>query len=112
MHLYNRVISDIVPEKGKYHTSDDTPAPSVYTIEPSPEDVLFELLPSLLSIQLYHSLLEAKASEHSARMVAMKNASDKAEEMTKELTLDYNKARQSLITREMSEIIGGMEALQ
>jgi len=108
-----RVIKDIVPEKGKYaEVVEEKAAPTVYTIEPSPEEVLEELLPSLLSIQLYHSLLEAKASEHSARMVAMKNASDQAEEITKELTLDYNKARQSLITREMSEISGGMEALK
>jgi F-type H+-transporting ATPase subunit gamma len=61
---------------------------------------------------LYHSLLESKASEHSARMVAMKNATDKAKEVGKMLTLKYNKARQSVITREVSEITGGIEAMK
>jgi len=116
-----RVIKDIIPEKGKYAEGADkgsadeekgVSGPVVYTIEPSPEEVLEELLPSLLNIQLYHVLLEAKACEHSARMVAMKNASDKAQEMSKELTLKFNKARQSLITREISEIIGGVEAMK
>jgi len=115
------VIKDIIPEKGKYATGTDKGStdekkgisgPTVYTIEPSPEEVLEELLPSLLTIQLYHVLLEAKACEHSARMVAMKNASDKAEEMSQELTLEFNKSRQALITREVSEIIGGVEAMK
>ena len=87
--------------------------PSIlYTLEPDPEQVLRELLPDLLNIQIYHSLLESKASEHSARMVAMKSASDKARDLGKELTLDFNKARQAAITREVSEIIGGIEAMQ
>ena len=60
---------------------------------------------------MYHALVEAKASEHSARMVAMKNASDKAEEMSDDLNLEFNKERQTLITREVSEIIGGMEVM-
>jgi len=115
------VIKDIIPEKGKYAEGADKGSadeekrgggPTVYTIEPSPEEVLEELLPSLLNIQLYHILLEAKACEHSARMVAMKNASDKAQEMSQELTLEFNKSRQALITREVSEIIGGVEAMK
>ena len=72
---------------------------------------LDELLPFLLNIQVYHALIEAKASEHSARMVAMKNASDKAEEMSDDLSLLFNKERQTLITREVSEITGGMEVM-
>lgn len=107
-----KVISEIVPEKGKYRdikTEDKNPV--LYSVEPDSTEVLEELLPFLLNIQIYHSLLEAKASEHSARMVAMKNASDKARDMSKELNLEFNKARQGLITREVSEIIGGMETL-
>lgn len=84
---------------------------SEYTIEPTPEEVLDELLPFLLNIEVHHALLEAKASEHSARMVAMKNATDKAADMSKELTLTFNKERQALITREVSEIIGGIETM-
>ena len=114
-----KVIEAIVPKKGKFseHTEDTESHPIEegaripYTIEPSPEEVFAELLPSLLNIELYHALLEAKASEHSARMVAMKNASDKAEEMAEELTLLFNKARQAEITSEISEIVGGMEAM-
>ena len=60
---------------------------------------------------MYHALLESQASEHSARMVAMKNASDKAKDKVKEFTRAFNKARQAGITREVSEIIGGIEAM-
>lgn len=83
----------------------------VYTVEPSEEEVLSIILPKLAGIFVYHALLESQASEHSARMVAMKSASDKAVEMEHALTLKYNKARQAAITREVSEIIGGMEAM-
>ena len=69
------------------------------------------MLPKLASIFVYHALLESQASEHSARMVAMKGASDKAEEMQHALQLKFNKARQAAITREVSEITGGMEAM-
>jgi len=80
-----------------------------YTLEPNAEAILSTLIPSLVSIEIYHGLLEAAASEHSARMVAMKNASDKAGEISQELNLKFNKARQAIITREVSEIVGGME---
>ena len=68
-------------------------------------------LPALVKVMVYHAILESKASEHSARMVAMKNATDKAREVTKLLTLKYNKERQSVITAEVSEITGGIEAM-
>ena len=64
------------------------------------------------SIFVYHALLESQASEHSARMVAMKSASDKGEEMQHSLTLKFNKARQERITRELLEVVGGAEALR
>ncbi len=71
-----------------------------------------EVFPLLIKIMLYHALLESKASEHSARMVAMKNATDKAKEVSKILTLAFNKERQSIITAEVSEITGGIEAMK
>ncbi len=89
----------------------DSLSPSLYTVEPSEEEVLSELIPKLAGIFVYHALLETQASEHSARMVAMKGASDKAGEMEHALQLQFNKARQAAITREVSEITGGMEAM-
>ena len=87
-------------------------APAAYTIEPSDEEVLSAIVPRLASIFLYHALLESQASEHSARMVSMKSASDKAAELTNTLTIKFNKARQAAITQEISEITGGMAAMQ
>lgn len=106
------VVTDIVPVRGVY-AKESAPAeqPSTYTIEPSEEEVFNAILPRLAGIFVYHALLESQASEHSARMVAMKSASDKAGEMTEALTLTFNKARQAAITREVSEITGGMEAM-
>jgi F-type H+-transporting ATPase subunit gamma len=102
------VVSDIVPAKGVFAESAKSGATvATYTLEPSEEEVLGVVLPMLASIIVYHALLEAQASEHSARMVAMKSASDKAGEMQEILTLQFNKARQAAITREVSEIIGG-----
>ena len=82
-----------------------------YSIEPSDEEVLNAILPKLAGLFVYHALLESKASEHSARMFAMKSASDTGEELSHELTLQFNKVRQAAITREVSEITGGMEAM-
>ena len=82
-----------------------------YTLEPGPEEVLSVILPKLAQIFVYHALLESQACEHSARMVAMKSASDKAEELQEGLQIKFNKARQASITREVSEIVGGMEAV-
>jgi F-type H+-transporting ATPase subunit gamma len=75
-----------------------------YLFEPDEETVLGELLPYSLNFKVYQILLEAKASEHSARMVAMKNATDNAEQLIKDLTLQFNKLRQSNITKELLEI--------
>ncbi len=106
-----RLVEDIVPEKGKWSelgTSQSVPA---YSMEPESDEVLGILVPRLVAISLYHILLEAKASEHSSRMVAMKNASDKSKEIAHDLTRLFNKIRQAAITREVSEIVGGREAL-
>lgn len=107
------IMRGIKPKTGKF-SENKTAADkeTVYTIEPSAGEVFDSLIPFLVQIILYHSLLESKASEHSARMVAMKNATDKAKEVTKLLTLEYNKARQAAITAEVSEITSGIEALK
>jgi F-type H+-transporting ATPase subunit gamma len=84
---------------------------SDYIFEPSPSVVLESLLPRYVEIQVYQAVLDAVASEHSARMVAMRNASENAKDLGKELTLSLNKARQAQITREVSEIAAGAEAL-
>ena len=82
-----------------------------YTYEPSQEEVMEELLPRFVEVQLYQAILESIASEHSARMVAMRNATDNAKELTRDLTLSYNKTRQANITKEVSEIASGAAAL-
>jgi len=82
-----------------------------YIYEPGPAAVLGELLPRFVEMQVYHAILESIASEQSARMVAMRNATDNANELIEELTLMYNKARQESITKELLDITGGAEAL-
>jgi F-type H+-transporting ATPase subunit gamma len=82
-----------------------------FIFEPNPEAVLQALLPRYIETQVYQALLESVASEHSARMVAMRAASDNANEFINELTLTLNKARQAQITREVSEIAAGAAAL-
>lgn len=79
--------------------------------EPSPEQVLGAMLPHYLNFQVYQILLESKASEHSSRMVAMKNATDNAKQLIKDLTLEYNKLRQANITKELLEITTAQMAL-
>jgi F-type H+-transporting ATPase subunit gamma len=78
-----------------------------FIFEPNPEEILGQLLMRYLNIYIYQTLLNAKASEHSARMVSMKNATDNADGLIKDLTLEYNKLRQGNITRELLDIAGG-----
>ncbi len=103
----NDIVMGIIPEKGKFSETKQVAAPASYSVEPSDDDILSILIPRLVAVALYHMLLESKASEHSARMVAMKNASDKSKEVVRDLTRKYNKVRQAAITREVSEIISG-----
>jgi len=84
---------------------------SEFNFEPDQDIVLKELLPRFAEVQIYQSVLESIASEHSARMVAMRNATDNAKELRRELTLTYNKTRQANITKEVSEIASGAAAL-
>ena len=108
---FKEMVAGIAPTKGAYAHVGDESAPQFYTVEPSSDEVLAVLIPRLTSVYVYHMLLESKASEHSARMVAMKNASDKSRDLSKALTRVFNKTRQAVITREVSEIVGGIEAM-
>jgi F-type H+-transporting ATPase subunit gamma len=83
-----------------------------YIYEPSDIEILDEMIPYTLRVQLFRALLESNASEHGARMTAMHKATDNATELIKELELNYNKARQASITGEILEIVGGAEALK
>ncbi|MEJ6568705.1 MAG: ATP synthase F1 subunit gamma [Akkermansiaceae bacterium] len=99
--------------KGEIGESDDAAAVNMdYEFEPSAEGVLDKLLPLYINFQIYQMLVEARASEHSARMVSMKAATDNANKMVKELTLEYNKARQAAITSELLEITTAMKAME
>lgn len=83
-----------------------------YLYEPSSEEVLAGLLPRFVEMQVYHAVLEHIASEQSARMVAMRSATDNANDLTKDLTLSLNKARQAAITNELLDLAGGAEAMK
>ncbi len=85
-------------------------ADAVYLYEPNPETILASVLPRFTELQIYQDLLESVASEHSARMVAMRNATDNARDLIQDLTLAMNKARQAAITKEILDIVGGAEA--
>lgn len=80
-------------------------------LEPTPQQVVDYMLPFFVSVNLFRILLDSSASEHGARMTSMHKATDNADEMLKNLTLTYNKVRQSMITRELMEIVGGAEVL-
>ena len=87
-------------------------AETIYDFSPAPQVLLDELLPLTVKAALFQAFLDATTSEHVARMVAMKSATDNADKMVKSLTLQYNRARQSQITTELSEIMGGVEAMK
>ena len=109
-------IKSIVPEYGRFS---ETRAREqyeryqfTYVFEPSAKEIMDAIVPQLLRIHVHHILLESNASEHSSRMVAMKSASDNAGELIDRLSIAYNKARQSSITQELTEITAGREALE
>ncbi len=83
-----------------------------YKVEPSPDEVLSHIFPRLIEMQIYHSILESNASKESARMIAMRNATDAAKEMGEDLTLAYNRIRQTKITQEIAEISAGSAAVE
>ncbi|MCK4553559.1 F0F1 ATP synthase subunit gamma, partial [Candidatus Parcubacteria bacterium] len=108
---------EFVEEKEKKYLRSDPSASSgqrfvyEYTFEPSPKEVLDEMIPRLIEVQLFQALLESNASEHSARMSSMHQATEAAGDLVSELTLFYNKARQASITAEIAEISAGANAL-
>lgn len=104
---YEGVGTDDIAETDK-----DSALSVDYEFEPNAEGVLDKLLPLYINFQIYQMLVEARASEHSARMVAMKAATDNAKNMIKDLTLEYNKARQAAITAELLEITTAMKAME
>lgn len=100
-----------------YGSSDNEERPTTdaqieYKIEPNPKDLLSQMIPRLVMTAFYQALLESSASEHAARMMAMKNASDAAGEMMESLTFTYNQVRQAAITQEIAEISSGKAALE
>ena len=116
------MVGGIVPERGRFAMKDtnipmdtnetnNTNKSREYLFEPRPREIFDAILPALLKVQIYHAVLEANASEHSSRMIAMKNATDNAGELIKSYTVSLNKARQAAINKELAEITGGSEAL-
>jgi len=106
-------IEQFLPIQVDTLNEESRPASNVdYIFEPSKEYIVQELIPRSLRLQFYKSILDSHASEHGARMTAMHKATDNASEMLKELSLQFNKARQAAITNEILEIVGGAEALK
>lgn len=99
-------IKDVFPQQARISESVQEAL-----FEPSPEEVLTSMVPRLILVQLYQAVLEAIASEHSMRMVAMKSASDNAQQLIEDLRITYNSARQASITQELAEISAGVQAL-
>ena len=119
--VYNRfksVISQVVTEQQiipapvpEQEGEEQAGPRAIYEFEPDEETILARLLPQALAIQVFRALLESSAGEHAARMTSMDNATRNAGDMIKRLTMNYNRARQAGITRELIEIISGAEAL-
>jgi F-type H+-transporting ATPase subunit gamma len=109
--VYRPTITQLLPlSESETHTNN--PLDRETTFEPSVTSVFESVAPNLLSAIVYQCALEAKASEHSSRMVAMKNASDNASDIKQELTITFNRVRQAAITQEITEIISGASVIQ
>ncbi len=111
------VIKQLLPippieTAGEEAEETDKPYLAEHIAEPSPAELLGELLPRSVFVQIYSALLETSTSEHAARMAAMNNATNACNDMLERLTLAYNKARQAAITAELMDIVGGAEALK
>ncbi len=106
------LTNEITVQKLLPVASTTTTQATTYTIEPDPNSLMEKLIPYQVEMSLYQSLLEARATEHSARMVAMKNASDNARDLIGSLTLDYNSARQSQVTSELLDVTTARMAIE
>ncbi len=104
-------VEHFLPIQKEFDNAKQSNSAIDYIFEPSQVDLLNELIPKALKIQLYKTLLDSIASEHGARMTSMSKATDNASEILKDLKLKYNNARQSAITNELNEIVSGAEAL-
>jgi F-type H+-transporting ATPase subunit gamma len=102
----------LLPIERGTHTAEGAGATADYIYEPSPDAILAALLPRHVTTQVYRALMESVAGEHGARMTAMESATKNAKEMIDVLTIQYNKARQERITKELLDIVGGAEALR
>ena len=105
------MLRTVLPVEQPTLGPEETETNDEYLFEPSPEAVVSRLLPHFVAVDIYRAVLENRASEQSAQMVAMRSATDNARELIGELTLVYNKTRQANITREMTEIASGAEAM-
>jgi F-type H+-transporting ATPase subunit gamma len=94
----------------EFEQSQPSPA-AAYEFEPDQKEILDEMIPRFTALQIYQAILESQASEHAARMVAMRSATDNAKELVGALQLAYNKVRQQTITNDILDIVGGAEAL-
>ena len=103
---------EILPITSPEMTEEESAARVTYEYEPSPDDILARLLPMYVEAVVFNMLLEASASEHSARRRAMKAATDNAEELIRVLRVQANRARQAEITTAITEIVGGAQALE
>ena len=105
-------VKQLLPIRAEEITAQTDELSTDYLFEPRAEAIFSKLLPQYIELQLYHVLLESVASEHSARMVAMKNANDNALDIVSELTLEYNQARQTKITNELLDVVSARLALE
>ena len=106
-------VEELLPIKPlEGEESESAQISGAYTYEPEPGEIMEVLLPLYMNVQIYHAMLEVGASEHAARMTAMDNATNACKDMIHDLTQLYNKARQSAITSELMDIVGGAEALK
>ncbi|MFH0863704.1 MAG: ATP synthase F1 subunit gamma [Candidatus Gottesmanbacteria bacterium] len=116
--VYNNFISILNQEPTKemilpiINIENNNPVNSDMLMEPDPITLMNQLLPRYIEVSIRRAILEAEASEHSARMIAMKNATDSANQLMENLTLDYNKVRQQMITYEIADIVTAREAIQ
>lgn len=109
----NRMIENVLPIEPQSLLGDEDAEDNIdYIYEPDVDEILGQLLPLHLNMQLWKAILESNAAEQGARMTAMDNATENAKELQNDLKLEYNRARQSAITTEISEIISGAQALQ
>jgi F-type H+-transporting ATPase subunit gamma len=106
------VTLPVLPIAAEGRGEQESRAVKDYIYEPAVEELLAELLPRFIKVQIYRGLLDTSASEHAARMMAMDNATKNCDDMTAALTLLYNKTRQAAITKDLMDIVGGVEALK